>query len=113
MCSSGDSISSNEQEEEVLQLVKWIGKLSLSLQRFRDAWMDKLPMSALSEEQRRSQYLADVAQENAEGQTRCETAWDPNTPENREKWNTAQVNITTKVSFHSAQNDNINVYCRK
>ena len=54
--------------------------------------MDTLPMSALSEEQRRSQYLADVTQENAERLTRGETALDPNTPENRERWNTAQVN---------------------
>ena len=48
-------------------------------------------MSAPSEEQRTNQYLADVAQENAERLTRSETALDPNTPENRERWNTAQV----------------------
>ena len=54
--------------------------------------MDVLPMSALSEEQRTNQYLADVAQENAERLTRGETALDPDTPENRERWNTAQVN---------------------
>ena len=48
-------------------------------------------MSALSEEQRRSLYLADVAQETAEIFTRCETALDPNTPQNRERWDTAQV----------------------
>ena len=47
-------------------MVMWIGRFSLSLKRLRDAWMDNLPMSALSEEQRRSQYLAYVAQENAE-----------------------------------------------
>ena len=29
---------------------------------------------------------------NAERLARCETALAPNTPENREKWNTAQVN---------------------
>ena len=38
------------------------------------------------------QYLADVAQENAERLTRSETAFDPNTPENRERCNTAQMN---------------------
>ena len=54
--------------------------------------MDMLPMSALSEEQRTNQYLADVAQVDAEKLTRGETALDPNTPENRERWNTAQVN---------------------
>ena len=46
----------------------------------------------MSEEQRQGHYLADVTQENAERLTRGETALDPNTPENREKWNTAQVN---------------------
>ena len=54
--------------------------------------MDKLQMSRMSEEQRQGQYLADVAQENAEKLTRGETASEPNTPENRERWNTAQVN---------------------
>ena len=54
--------------------------------------MDNLPMSALSEERRRSQHLADVAQENVERRTRGETALDPNTPENREGWNSAQIN---------------------
>ena len=54
--------------------------------------MDNLPMSAMSEEQIRSQYLADVAQENAERLSRGEAALDPNTPVNRERWNIAQVN---------------------
>ena len=73
-------------------MVMWIGKFSLSWQRSRDAWMDNLPMSSMSEEQRQGQYLADVAQDNAERLIRGETALDPNTQENREKWNTAQVN---------------------
>ena len=50
-------------------MVKWIGKFSLPLKRFKDSWMDMLPMSTLSEEQRQNQYLADVAQENADRQT--------------------------------------------
>ena len=54
--------------------------------------MDTLPMFSMSEKQRRSQYLADVAQENAEILTRGETALHPNTPENRERLDTAQVN---------------------
>ena len=73
-------------------MVKWIGKFSLLLKRLKDSWMDTLPMSALSEEHRTNQYLADVAQENAERLIRGETALDPNTPENRKWWNTAQVN---------------------
>ena len=63
-------------------MVEWIGRFSLSLQRSRDAWMDNLFMSSMSEEQRQGQYLADVAQENGERLTRGETALDPNTPEN-------------------------------
>ena len=82
----------NRARTRSLDMVKWIDRFSLSLQRLRDAWMDNLPMSALGEEQRFSQYLAEVAQENAERLTRGETALDPNTPENRERWNTAQVN---------------------
>ena len=54
--------------------------------------MDNLTISALSEEQRRIQYLADVAQENAEILTRGEKPMDPNTRGNQERWNTAQVN---------------------
>ena len=56
-------------------MVKWIGTFSLFLKRLKDSWMDMLPMSALSEEQRTNQYLADVAQENAERRTRGETAF--------------------------------------
>ena len=73
-------------------MVKWIGQFSLLLKRLQDSLMDNLPMSAVSEEQRTNQYLADVAQESAERLTRGETPLDPNTPENRERWNTAQVN---------------------
>ena len=44
--------------------------------------MDNLPMCALSEGQRRIQYLADVGQENAGISTRGEAV----------RWNTAQMN---------------------
>ena len=54
--------------------------------------MDNLPMSPMTEVQRQSLYLADVAEENAEILTRSETALDPNTQANRERWNSAQVN---------------------
>ena len=72
-------------------MVKWIGNFSLLLKRLEDTKMDMLPMSALSEEQRQNQYLADVAQENAERQTRSETALDPSAPATRERWNAGQV----------------------
>ena len=45
-------------------MVKWIERFALSLRRLRDAWMDNLPMSSMSEEQRQRQNLADVNQEN-------------------------------------------------
>ena len=45
---------------------KWFGKFSLLLKRLKDAWMDMLPLSTMSEEQRQNPYLADVTQENAE-----------------------------------------------
>ena len=82
-------------------MVKWIGRFSLFLQRLRNAWMDNLPMSAPSQEQRRIQYLADVVQEN-ERITRGETALDPNTPQNQERWNTALVSHRQGLSFHTA-----------
>ena len=93
-------------------MVKWVGRFSLSLQRKRDAWMDKLQMSSMSEEQRQGQCLADVAQENAEKLTRSETASDPNTPENRERWNTAQVNHHESL-FPFSDNLMTLMYCPK
>ena len=59
-------------------MVKWVGKFSLLLKRLKDSWMDMLPMSTLSEEQIQNQYLADVAQENADTQKRSWELWDPN-----------------------------------
>ena len=56
-------------------MVKWIGTCSLLLKRLKDSWTDMLPMSVLTEEQRRIQYLADVAQEHAERLTRGETVF--------------------------------------
>ena len=63
--------------------------------------MDMLPKTTLSEEQGQNQYLADVAQENADGQTRSETALDPNTLETRERWNTqwAKDEVTGEQGF--------------
>ena len=52
-------------------MVKWIGKFSLLLKRRRDAWMDMLPVSAMNQERRETQYLADVSQLNEERQKKC------------------------------------------
>ena len=57
-----------------IEMVKWIGKFSLLLTRLKNSWTDMPPMSTLSEEQRENQYLADVAQENADRQNKkCRT----------------------------------------
>ena len=74
-------------------MVKWIGKFSMLLKRLRDAWMDMLPMSAMSETQRRNQYLADVNQENEDRQKRNADILDPDAPETRDRWNATQVSI--------------------
>ena len=67
--------------------------------------MDNLRMSELREEQRRIQYLADVARESAEKITRGETALDPNTPENREKWNTGSEDNISGIILYTEKLD--------
>ena len=57
MCSSGDSISSIDQEEEVEKWSSGSASFSLSLKCLRGLWMDNLPMSFMSEEQRQSQIF--------------------------------------------------------
>ena len=56
----------NRARRGSVEMVKWIGKLTLLLKRLRDVWLDMLLMSAMSETQRQTQYLADVNQENEE-----------------------------------------------
>ena len=56
--SSGVFTNSFEQGEN-MEMVKWIGKFSLLLKRLRDAWMDMLPMFAMSETRKQNQYLVD------------------------------------------------------
>ena len=79
-------------------MVKGIGKFSLLLKRLRDAWMDMLPMSAMSEERRRNQYLADVTRENEERQRRNVDTLEPDAQETRDRWNATQV-TTHERSF--------------
>ena len=38
-----------------MEMVKWIGKISLLLKCLRDVWMDMLPLSTMSEERRQNQ----------------------------------------------------------
>ena len=71
-------------------------------------------MSSMSEEQRQGQYLADVAQENAERLTRGETALDPNTPEKNEKGGIlAQVNNHESLFPFSDNLITLMFFCRK
>ena len=72
-------------------MVKWIGKLSLLLKRLKDAWMDMLPMSSMSETRRQSLYQADVERENGDRRIRNHELLDPEAPEAREGWNATQI----------------------
>ena len=74
-----------------IEMVKWISKFPLLLKRLKDSWMDMLSISALSEEQRHNQYLADVAQDNADRQPRSVELLDPNAQATRDRWNATQV----------------------
>ena len=78
-------------------MVKWIGKCSLLLKRFKDSWIDMLPVSTLSETGKQNQYLADVAQENADRQTRSVQLLDPNAQPTRDRWNATQVSNDKKA----------------
>ena len=59
-----------EQGEENAEMVDWIGKFSLLLKRLQDAWMDLLPLPAMNQQQRESQYHADMTHLNAERRNR-------------------------------------------
>ena len=72
-------------------MVKWMGKFTLLLIRPRDAWLDMLLLSTMSEERRQNQYLADVIQENEERQRRNAEVLDPNAQETQDNWYVTQV----------------------
>ena len=93
-----------------IEMVKWIGKFSLLLKRLRDAWMDMLPLSTMSEERRQNQYLANVTQENVERQKRSAEVLDPNALETQDKWHVTQVSNHEEAQWSL---DNIDVHCCK
>ena len=64
-------------------------------------------------EQRQSQYLADVNQENAERHRRTENVLDPGAPEIRDRWNANQVNNHEKLFPLGDNLITFDVYCRK
>ena len=60
MFSSGDFSIYSCKERVNMEMVRWIGKLPLLLKRLKDAWMDMLPTSSMSETRRQNWYHADV-----------------------------------------------------
>ena len=44
------------------EMVDLVGKFSSLLKRLKDSWMDLLPLSAMTQEQRESLYQADMTQ---------------------------------------------------
>ena len=72
-------------------------QVSLLLKRSRDAWMDMLPLSTMSEERRQNQYLADVTQENVDRLRRSEELSDPNAQGTRDTQNATQVSNHEKL----------------
>ena len=92
MCFSGDFFKQfTRARRGSIEMVKWIGKFSLLLRRLRDAWMDMLPVSTMSDERRENQHLADVTQLNEERQRRNATALHQNSQETRDHWHATQV----------------------
>ena len=83
-------------------MVNWIGKFSLLLRRSRDAWLDMLPQSTVSEERRQNQYLADVNQENEERQRRIADVLDLDAPETQGQLVCHTGEHPRNSSFHSA-----------
>ena len=66
-----------------MEIAKWIGKFSVLLKRLKDAWMDMLPTSSMSETRRQNQYHADVAGEDGERRSRSQELLSLDLPETR------------------------------
>ena len=58
-------------------MVKWIGKLSLLLERLRESWMNMQPFHTMVPEQRGTNYRNSVTQENVLRTARSEATYDP------------------------------------
>ena len=71
-------------------MVDWIGKFSLLLKRVKDPWMDLFPLIAITEQQRESQYQADMTQFNNERRGRSAAAVDPSQQATRDQWHATQ-----------------------
>ena len=73
------------------EMVDWIDKFDLLLKRVKDSWMYMLPVSSMTEQQRESQYQADIARLNGEWQGRNQAALDPNQQATRDNWYATHV----------------------
>ena len=71
VCPSGDfSIYPSKAKKH------WDGQVDRQVLEFlRDAWMDMLPVSAMTKERRENQYLADVTHENDDRQEEMMKSW--------------------------------------
>ena len=45
-----------------IEIVDWMGRFDLLLRRLKDSWMDMLPLSSMTEQQKEAQYQAHIAQ---------------------------------------------------
>ena len=104
MCSSGDSVSSIEQEEEVWKWSSGSAGFSLSWQRLRDAWMG--PPWVKNKDENSASCRRGVRYIDKKW------VW-IQTHEKTEKVGIPDKSTTTNVSFHSATTWDIDVHCRK
>ena len=74
-----------------IEMVNLIGMFALLLKRFKIAWMERLPISAKSQEQRETQCCADVDQLDEGRRGRGLIALDPTSEATRDHWHTTQV----------------------
>ena len=92
MCSSGNCTYLFEQGEETLRWSIGSASFFLLLKRLKDSCMDLLPLSALTQQQRESQYQADMSHLNAERPyQKIEEALYPNEQATRDSWNATHV----------------------
>ena len=84
-----DFISSFEKVEETLR--SWTRSA-----RVKDAWMDMLPLSVMSQGQRDNQYRADVARTSIAMRRRNDVGLDPHVQTTKDHWHATQVSINEK-----------------
>ena len=80
---------------------------SFLLKRLKDSWMDLSPLSALTQQQRESQYQADMTHLNAERRSRNEARLDPTQQGTRDTWYATQV---TAHEWLFPFNDNLTTF---